>query len=161
MCSGDDELLLQWALLTQLRVSAVGRMAGLDPAVATATPLPASPVMSLAGVVKHLTAMERFWLSNVGGGANLPSLSDPDDADAEWRIGAGQTPDSLVTAYRAEWWNSEESMDGKEAGDLAAVAVDGRRHTVRWLLNHVIQETARHLGHMDLLRALTGRPPAE
>ncbi|MET9401365.1 DUF664 domain-containing protein [Kitasatospora sp. NPDC002965] len=40
---------------------------------------------------------------------------------------------------------------GSVSGHRAARSVDGKDCTVRWLLGHVIQETARHVGHMDVL----------
>jgi len=46
------------------------------------------------------------------------------------------------------------ALHGKAAGDAAARTVNGRDRTVRWLLAHVVQETARHVGHMDLLREM-------
>jgi len=150
----DDELRLQWEFLTFLRTTVVNKIAGLGPDLAAAAPLPASPVMSLTGVVKHLTAVERFWLSIVGGGADLPLLWDPDDADAEWRLDEADTPAAVVAAYRAEWTRSAKALASMAAGDGAKVTVGGVGRTVRWLLTHLIQETARHVGHMDVLREL-------
>ncbi|MFC9328731.1 DinB family protein [Kitasatospora sp. NPDC057015] len=152
--SADDELRLQWEFLAFLRVTVVNKIAGLDIDQAAATPLPTSPFMSLAGVVKHLTAVERFWLSIVGGGSDLPSLWVADDVTAEWRVGEGDTPAGVVAAYRAQWSLSERALAHRSAGDRAARSVDGEEHTVRWLLSHVIQETARHVGHMDVLREM-------
>jgi uncharacterized damage-inducible protein DinB len=150
----DDELRLQWEFLTFLRITAVNKVAGLSRELAAATPLPTSPVLSLLGVVKHLTAVERFWLSIVGGGSDLPSLWE-DDPEADWRLTDDDTPATVVAAYRAEWAHSEAALAGKVAGDGVAVSgVGGKERTVRWLLSHLIQETARHVGHMDLLREM-------
>jgi uncharacterized damage-inducible protein DinB len=149
----DDELRLQWEFLTFLRITAVNKIAGLHPARAGATPLPTSPFLSLTGVVKHLTAVERFWLSIVGGGSDLPSLWE-DDVNAEWRLTERDTPATAVAAYRAEWAHAERALAGSAASDAAKVTVQGADRTVRWLLSHVIQETARHVGHMDILREM-------
>jgi uncharacterized damage-inducible protein DinB len=151
----DDELRMQREFLTFLRITAVNKVAGLDRDLAAATPLPTSPVLSLLGVVKHLTAVERFWLSIVGGGSDLPSLWEDDDAEADWRLADGDTPASVVAAYQAEWANSEAALAGRAASEGVAVSgVGGKERTVRWLLSHLIQETARHVGHMDLLREI-------
>lgn len=147
-----DELRLLTQFLTFLRITVVNKIAGLDADRAAATPLATSPVVSLIGVVKHLTAVERHWLCNVGGGAGLPELWEK-DPDAEWRVRPGDTPTAVVAAYREEWARAERALAGRSPGDRAPVD-DEQPRTVRWLLNHVIQETARHVGHMDLLREL-------
>jgi uncharacterized damage-inducible protein DinB len=149
----DDELRLQWEFLAFLRATAVNKIAGLSPELAAATPLPTSPYMSLTGVIKHLTAVERFWLSIAGGGSDLPSLWE-EDVNAEWRLRDDDTPAKVVEAYQAEWARSGRALAGRSASDAAKVTVGGADRTVRWLLSHVIQETARHVGHMDILREM-------
>jgi uncharacterized damage-inducible protein DinB len=149
----DDELRLQWEFLAFLRATAVNKIAGLSPELAAATPLSTSPYMSLTGVIKHLTAVERFWLSIVGGGSDLPSLWE-EDVNAEWRLSEDDTPAKVVEAYQAEWARSERALAGRSASDAAKVTVGGADRTVRWLLSHLIQETARHVGHMDILREM-------
>lgn len=149
----DDELRLQWEFLAFLRATAVNKIAGLSPELAAATPLPTSPYMSLIGVIKHLTGVERFWLSIVGGGSSLPSLWE-EDVNAEWRLAENDTPANVVEAYRAEWARSERALAGHSPSDAAKVTVGGEDRTLRWLLSHLIQETARHVGHMDILREM-------
>ena len=144
-----DELGLLTQFLTFLRSTVVNKIAGLDAGPAGAAPLATSPVVSLTGVVKHLTAVERHWLCNVGGGAGLPELWEK-DPDAEWRLRAGDTPAAVVAAYRAEWARADRALAGRSPGDR--VEDRGQRFTVRWVLTHVIQETARHVGHLDVLR---------
>lgn len=148
----EDELALQWEFLTFLRITAVNKVAGLSLADASATPLPSSPLMSALGVLKHLTAVERFWASIVGGGSELPPLWDGDDVHAEWRLGEADTVAAVVLAYREEWPRSAAALAGRGPGDPARREAGGQRHTVRWLLAHLVQETARHVGHLDVLR---------
>src|SRR2546423_7247807 len=120
----DDELRLQWEFLAFLRATVVNKIAGLSPELAAATPLPTSPHMSLIGVIKHLTAVERFWLSIVGGGSDLPSMWE-EDVNAEWRLGEDDTPANVVEAYRAEWARSERSPAGPSASDAPKVTLRG------------------------------------
>jgi uncharacterized damage-inducible protein DinB len=149
-----EELRLYWEFLTFLRVTAVNKVAGLSREDAVATPWPTSPTMSPLGVLKHLTAVERWWLSIVGGDVDLPPLWASEDADAEWRIGELEDPVVVVTAYRAEWTRSEQALAGLSAADSTRRRVAGQEFTVRWVLAHVVQETARHVGHLDVLREL-------
>jgi uncharacterized damage-inducible protein DinB len=152
--TATDELRLYWEFLTFLRVTAVNKVAGLSREQAVATPWPTSPTMSALGVLKHLTAVERWWLSIVGGDVDLPPLWASEDAQAEWRIGELEDPASVVAAYRAEWALSEQALAGLAASDPTRRRVANQEFTVRWVLAHVVQETARHVGHLDVLREL-------
>ncbi|GLZ37220.1 DinB family protein [Actinokineospora sp. NBRC 105648] len=146
-----DELRLQLEFLTFLRITAVNKAAGLTPAQATDTPLPSSPLMSVLGVLKHLTAVERYWLTRTAGGSPAPLLWEPDDVHAEWRLTPADTPTTVVGAYRDEWATVDVVLADLTPDDHAR-ADPGR--TVRWILAHVVQETARHVGHLDILREL-------
>lgn len=150
----DDEQTLQWEFLDFLRATAVGKATGLDRAAAAATPLATSPLMSILGVLKHLTAVERYWLSIIGGGRDLPLLWDPDDATAEWHLTDADTPDTVTAAYAAEWARSRDALAGLAPGDRTRRDSGDQPRTVRWVLAHLAQETARHVGHLDILREL-------
>ncbi|SDO12544.1 DinB family protein [Lentzea jiangxiensis] len=143
-----DEAALARQFLVFLRKTAVLKVEGLTRAQAAAAPIPTSPKLTALGVLKHLTAVERYWLCIAGAGLDLPSLWEG-DPDPSWNLEDDDTPASLIQAYREEWANAEALTKL----DPAAMAADGER-TVRWILTHVTQETARHVGHLDLLREL-------
>jgi len=145
-----DELRLQLDFLQFLRATAVNKVAGLSREQAAATPLPTSPRMSALGVLKHLTAVERWWLSIEAGGADLPSLW-AGSPDPSWDLKPEDTPASVVAAYRAEWARAEKSLRRLGPDDKTRRRSE---FTVRWVLAHVAQETARHVGHLDVLREL-------
>lgn len=149
-----DETRLHREFLDFLRITAVNKVAGLSRELASATPLPTSPVLSALGVLKHLTAVERYWLCTVGGGSDLPQLWVAGDENAEWRLTGADTVEAVVDAYRAEWENAARSLAGRTGDDHAAITLKGQAYTVRWLYSHVIQETARHVGHLDILREM-------
>ncbi|WP_199746667.1 DinB family protein [Amycolatopsis sp. WAC 01416] len=146
----EDEAGIQWDFLRFLRATAVNKVAGLTREQAAATPLPASPRMSALGLLKHLTAVERWWLSIEAGGAELPSLWEG-SPDPSWDLTEDDDPRSVVEAYCAEWALSESSLAGASPDDRARRS---GKFTVRWVLAHVVQETARHAGHLDILREL-------
>ncbi|SMD11942.1 DinB family protein [Lentzea albidocapillata] len=143
-----DESTLAWEFLDFLRKTAVLKVDGLSRYQAAAAPIATSPKLTALGVLKHLTAVERYWLCIAGAGLDLPSLWKG-SPDPSWNLEDGDTPASLIQAYREEWTNAEALKE--LAPD--ATAADGER-TVRWILAHVAQETARHVGHLDLLREL-------
>jgi uncharacterized damage-inducible protein DinB len=146
----EDEAGIQWDFLRFLRATAVNKVAGLTREQAAATPLPASSRMSALGVLKHLTAVERWWLSIEAAGLDVPSLWKG-SPDPSWDLAEDDDPVSVVEAYRAEWARSEEALDGVSPDDRARRSGE---FTVRWVLAHVVQETARHTGHLDILREL-------
>jgi hypothetical protein len=145
-----DELRLQLDFLQFLRATAVNKVAGLPAEQAAATPLPTSPRMSALGVVKHLTAVERWWLCIEAGGVDLPSLW-AGTPDPSWDLTPEDTPASVVAAYRAQWARAEKALHGLGPDDRSRRRSE---FTVRWVVAHVVQETARHVGHLDLLREL-------
>lgn len=149
-----DELRLQREFLQFLRVTAANKLADLDAPGAAATPLATSPLMSALGVVKHLASVERFWMSIVAGGRDLPDPWAGDDADADFRLSSEDTPATVVAAYQEEWARSDEAIAGVGADEETRTSVGGKRRTVRWVYAHLIQETARHVGHLDLLREM-------
>ncbi|MBB5955932.1 putative damage-inducible protein DinB [Saccharothrix tamanrassetensis] len=151
--AAEDELRLLTDFLTFLRLTAVSKVEGLSRELAAATPIPTSPVVSALGVLKHLTAVERWWLSIEAGGVELPSLWGA-DADASWQLHDEDTVDSVIAEYRAEWELSDKALAGLAPGDRTRGDHDGKGRTVRWVLAHLVQETGRHVGHLDFLREL-------
>jgi len=110
--------------------------------------------------VKHLALVEDWWFHVIMAGRPEPepwaSAPDEDDPDWEWHSAVDDTLDELLAQYA-------ESCDRSwavvaETGDLGATSVkesgrtSGRRFSLRWIMLHMIEETARHAGHADLLR---------
>jgi hypothetical protein len=152
-----DELRLQRELLQFLRVTAVNQLVGLDPHDLRSAP--SGSLLSPLGVIKRLTAIERWWISIVTGGSDLPLLpkdadADPDAALTDAALTDADTPHSVVEAYRAEWARSDQTLSGLRADSTTRNLVGGKRRTVRWVYAHVIQETARGVGQLDVLRAM-------
>ncbi|ACU39360.1 DinB family protein [Actinosynnema pretiosum subsp. pretiosum] len=153
--AADDELRLALEFLDFLRLTVVGKVDGLSRELAVRAPLPTSPVVSPLGVVKHLVAVERWWVSIIAGGSGAPELWGA-DADASWLVAEEDTVGSVLAAYREEWALGARSLAGLRPGDpvRGAAQDDLPGRTVRWVLSHVAQETARHAGQLDLLREL-------
>jgi hypothetical protein len=59
----------------------------------------------------------------------------------------------LLAAYAAETARCDEVIATTPTLDATATSSDGRyTFSLRWVISHMIEETGRHLGHMDLLR---------
>lgn len=106
--------------------------------------------LTLLGLVKHLAYVERSWFqwSFLNQEPSFPwSKEDP---DADFRVEPEESVDDIVALYKAE---VEKSRQIANAAELDAVSArPGRDHTLRWILVHMIEETARHNGHADFLR---------
>lgn len=127
---------------------------GVSDADARRPVLRGSPLMTMAGAVSHLRWVEHCWFEVVflGRPAVGPQFDDgPDDGV----MPSGQPLDRLLADYEAQCARSNEIaaahwLDdvGKHPGFRAAAA------TLRWILIHMVEETARHAGHMDAIREL-------
>ncbi|MDR7281087.1 DinB family protein [Catenuloplanes atrovinosus] len=99
---------------------------------------------NLLGLIKHLTAVERFYFL----GEPIPNLR------RTLRPTRTETVDGLIADYRRAIAEANEVIDGWT--DLAAPAPRppgrGLPPTRRWVLTHMIEETARHAGHADIIR---------
>jgi uncharacterized damage-inducible protein DinB len=119
--------------------------------------------MGLHGLVRHLTNVERSWLRDVfAGEEGLVFDWTEQDPDAEWRVPAGTTMADLLGDYAAE----SRRCDAVVMGATSLDAVSAQRDmSLRWILLHLVEETARHLGHIDLLReradGSTGEEPTQ
>lgn len=128
---------------------------GLSDADAHRAVLPASPLMTMAGVVSHLRWTEHCWFEVLflGRPAEGPQFVDePEDADM--RVdGAPLT--RLLAEYDRQCAVSNDIIAAHPLDDVG-------RHpdfraaagSLRWMLIHMIEETARHAGHVDAIREL-------
>ncbi len=140
------------AFLEFVHTTAVNKLAGLTEAQARRTPLPTSPAMSPLGLVKHLTAVLRQHVQIHIGGHDLPSLWRADDLDFEFRLGPHDTIAAVVAAFDDELARSLSTLAGVDLE--SEIVAHGHPNRAGRLLVDVLQESARHLGHLDILREL-------
>ncbi|NUR69203.1 MAG: DinB family protein [Hamadaea sp.] len=143
---GERETLI--GMLDFLRATVVVKVAGLTDDQAATRSVPAS-ALTPAGLVKHLTGVERYWFSIDFAGHDLPEPWDDANPGA-FAVEPGDTLAGLVSAYRAECARSNAAIVDAELDERAHA--DGNSFTLRYALTHMIEETARHCGHLDLLR---------
>ncbi|GAA1984876.1 DinB family protein [Nocardiopsis rhodophaea] len=131
------------------------KCAGLGPGLSSAAPLPTSPLMSIGGVVSHLRWVEHYWFEVRLLGARDRAPWSPDDGDAEFRVGGQRPLADLLDEYDAQCARSREITAKLELNSSARTSGDAERPaTLRWVLMHMAGETARHNGHLDILREL-------
>jgi uncharacterized damage-inducible protein DinB len=114
--------------------------------------------MSLLGIVAHLAIVEDSWFSDVfaGNGMREPwaSIDWKADRDWEWHNVEAFDPDEVVEMYREAIAASNRITADAASLDELSVETnrDGEHWSLRWILVHMIEETARHAGHADLFR---------
>lgn len=154
--AGERESLEAW--LEFYRSTLPLKVGGLTAAQLCRAAVPPS-TLTLAGIVRHLTDVERYWFSNVVAGTGERARYRADVRDADFTGYSEATARADVAAYAEELTRVRALAAGVQ--DLDA-PLPGLRHgqelNLRWVYTHMIEEYARHLGHADLLReCLDGR----
>lgn len=135
-------------LLDFLRATVVHKVSGLTDEQASTAALPPS-ALSPASIVKHLTGVERFWFSIDFAGADLVWPWTDENPHGAFPLSPDDTIAELVREYEAECNRSRAVVADAELDDRAAG--EGMTFNLRYLLAHLVEETARHCGHLDLL----------
>jgi len=148
---GTERAMLE-SMLDFYRATVVNKVAGLTDAQAfTATVSPST--LTPATVVKHLAGTERFWFSIDFAGLDVTWPWTDDDLHSNFRIEPGDTLVAVVADYVEECVRSGRAVADADLDDAARG--EGMDFTLRYAMIHMIQETARHCGHLDLLREAT------
>jgi uncharacterized damage-inducible protein DinB len=150
-----DERTVLTTFLDYARDTVHAKCAGLSDADARRAPLPGSPLMTISGLVSHVRWVESAWIEKNLLGGTIDAPWTDDDPDREFRIAVEVPLAQLLAEYRAVCDRHNElvaslDLDTPSKGKLwRAEPV-----TLRWVLFHLTEETARHNGHLDILREL-------
>jgi uncharacterized damage-inducible protein DinB len=107
--------------------------------------------MTVAGVVSHLIEVERYWFEYIVAGRDYEMDDDP---DADFRRVGDESLDDLLARYTAQCETSRQLVRELPIDALAARQRRGEPVSLRHIYVHLIQETARHNGHLDAIREL-------
>jgi hypothetical protein len=140
------------SMLDFYRATVVNKVAGLTDAQAFTAAVPPS-VLTPATVVKHLAGTERFWFSIDFADLDVPWPWTDDDLHSNFRIEPGDTLATIVADYVEECARSRRAIASADLDDPARG--EDMDFTLRFAMLHLIEETARHCGHLDLLREVT------
>ncbi|MEU6116986.1 DinB family protein [Streptomyces sp. NPDC047117] len=146
--TGGEREVLE-AFLDFHRATVRGKVDGLADAAARRRLVPSET--TLAGLVKHLTMVEREW---------FPALLTDGEPPAEsghtggWEVAPEETLDALVTAYDAACARSRAVAAGLPLDHVVPHPQLGEV-SLRWIYVRMIEETSRHAGHAGILREQT------
>ncbi|MDA2807213.1 mycothiol transferase [Nocardiopsis suaedae] len=153
------------AFLDRHRASVRRACAGLSPAASAAAPVPGSPHLTVRGVVSHLTWSEHHWFEAVLLGRPERVADPPEGAPAAGpgavrRPAPGSGLADLIAGYEAQCERSRtvtarlEPRSGARRSRVGEPPV-----TLRWVLIHMVEETAAHVGQLEMLRGLVEADP--
>ncbi|MDQ1048367.1 DinB family protein [Streptomyces sp. V4I2] len=118
-------------------------------------PLPGSPLMTVSGLINHLRWVEYYWFQVVFLGEEDEGPWTDEDPDREMRIAVDFPLPDLLKEYAEQASRYRELVAAHDLDTKAKRTMrDGVRADLRWILLHLTEETARHNGHLDILREL-------
>jgi uncharacterized damage-inducible protein DinB len=139
------------------RATFLSRIAGLDHEQLNRRLAPSA--LTLASLTKHLALVEDSWFHEDFLGVALPEpwASAPFEEDPDWELhsAADDDPADLSDLYQAACERSRAIVRGAGSLDILSARIserEGKAFSLRWILLHMIEETARHNGHADFLR---------
>jgi uncharacterized damage-inducible protein DinB len=112
---------------------------------------------NLLGMVKHLAWVERGWFQECFAGHEIPPPPWTDeDPDADFRIEPDETTQQIIDLYQEACERSRAITRAADSLDQPAANPSPKRKGIklRWIFMHMIEETARHNGHADILREM-------
>ena len=110
--------------------------------------------LSLLGLVRHMTEVERWWLRIHAANTDLPFPYDPESTGLDFEALDDADAAANLEAYQQEIELARATLAAKQLEDVVPSHGDHpeRVRNVRWLYLHMIEEYARHNGHADLIR---------
>lgn len=150
--TGDERSVLE-AFLDFHRAIVLRKVRGLADADAGRRLVPS--LTTLAGLLKHLALVERNWFPCLfAPGPGDVYLTSEEEAEASFTLDPGETVESLAAAYESACARSRAVAARFDLDHVVPHPQLGEV-SLRWVLVHLIEETARHAGHADILRELT------
>ena len=150
ICVGEERPTLE-AFLDYYRDAVTRKVSGVSEADARRQLV--SSATTLGGIIKHLRRVEINWFERVLAQTpdrDLPPISW-DYPDAGFRLGPGENLDLVLAEYERQCERSRQLASRFSLADAVAHHELGEV-SLRWIYIHMIEETARHAGHADILR---------
>lgn len=150
-----DERTQLTTFLDYARGTARAKCEGVSEENARRALLPGSPLMTMSGVINHLRWVEYYWFQVVFLGEEDRAPMTDEDPDREMRIAVDFPLTQLLDEYAEQSTSYRELVAGSDLNKQAQRTIrNGVRVDLRWIVHHLIEETARHNGHLDILREM-------
>ena len=145
----SDERAILRALLQYQRESLVRKATGVDASAAAHSPVPSGT--TIQWLLDHLATAESVWVEQRFAGSSVdPFAGSP-----------SPSIDDAIARYVSTWARVDAVVDRSSLDEVCRADDTEPAVDLRWVLTHLLEETARHAGHADILRELldgdTGR----
>ena len=111
--------------------------------------------MSIAGLVSHLRWSEAFWIDVIFLGQPNQWPGTDDDSELQMRRGLERPLAELLDDYATQAAHTDDIVASRDwDAESVAKGDSGKPVALRYSITHLIEETARHNGHLDILREL-------
>jgi uncharacterized damage-inducible protein DinB len=148
--TGDEKTSLHVSL-DRHREAVLWKLEGLDDA-SLRRPMTSSGT-NLLGLVKHLAAVEYAWFCQTFGRQTEPLPFSDEEPNADLRVTSNETTQDIFEFYARARAAADRVIDEVDL-DETGTAWFGDAVSMRWVLIHMVEETARHAGHIDIVREL-------
>ncbi|MEM9611630.1 MAG: DinB family protein [Actinomycetota bacterium] len=115
---------------------------------------------NLLGVVKHLASVQAGYFGDVFGRPwpePMPWMEPDAEPNADLYATAEESSEWVIDFYRRSWVHAQETFAVTDLDDTGTVPwwpEEHRHPTLARILTHMTSETARHAGHLDIVREL-------
>ena len=106
---------------------------------------------TVLGIIKHLGAVEYGWFCETFGRETEPLPFDDDDPEADLRVEPDETTEGILAFYGRACAAADKAIEETALEGLGTTYGDNEPVSMRWVLIHMVEETARHAGHIDIL----------
>lgn len=145
--TGDEKESLQVSL-DRHRDAVLWKLEGLDDGQLRRPMTPSGT--NLLGLVKHLASVEYGWFCTTFGRETEPLWFDPEE---DMVVADGESTADIVELYGRARAAADRAIAELDL-DTLGTSWSGNTVSMRWVLIHMLEDTARHAGHMDILREL-------
>lgn len=152
--AAPDERSTMLVMLDYVRDTAVFKVEGMNEDDFRHAPLKTSPLTNPASLLNHLRWVEAYWFEEVMAGTDIDAPWTAEDPDGEMTVALTMTLAEVLAGYAAQRELSDAVIKARDLDDLAVRNKGKEHHNLRWIVLHLIEETARHNGHLDLLREM-------
>jgi uncharacterized damage-inducible protein DinB len=147
----DDERATVQALLQSQRESLVRKVEGLSDESARQQFVGSGT--TLLWLITHIAQAETLWIVHRFAGEEIVPVDNSVNSEGSLAVS--------IEVYRATWRRVDDIIAAASLDDLCRSVGDESPVNLRWVLMHLLEETARHAGHADIIRELldgtTGR----
>ncbi len=151
--AGDERSVL-FQMLEYVQQTALHKVRGLPQDLARQAPLASSPLTNPASLLNHLRWVEHYWVEVVTLGGEDRGPWSEEHPDGELEIALELPIEEVIDDYSKQVQLTRTLLGELELDAETAQPLKDFHPNVRWVIQHLIEETARHNGHLDLLREM-------